>query len=83
VGRLHHRSDLALEPDVRIVQSWRTSEFTADDPDSQIEVVLDPIDAGTKITIRHSDVPDTHRSYQEGGWQAHYFDPMRKHFDAG
>ena len=32
--------NLKLEPGRRIVQSWRTTKFTATDPDSQIEVLL-------------------------------------------
>ena len=34
--------NLKLEPGRRIVQSWRTTKFTATDPDSQIEVLLQP-----------------------------------------
>jgi hypothetical protein len=33
---------IELESFHRIVQSWRTSQFTEDDPDSQIEVTFDP-----------------------------------------
>jgi activator of HSP90 ATPase len=72
--------NLKLEPGRRIVQSWRTSKFTASDPDSQIEVLLQPAAGGTTVTVRHSNVPDGHTSYRDGGWQRSYFEPMKQHF---
>lgn len=72
--------NLTLEPGRRIVQSWRTTRFTPDDPDSQIEVVLEQYDAGTRITLHHTNVPDGHTGYQDGGWQDHYFEPMKRYF---
>jgi activator of HSP90 ATPase len=72
--------NVALEPGRRIVQSWRTTKFTKDDADSQIEVLLEPAAGGTKVTVNHSNVPDGHTSYRDGGWQRSYFDTMKKHF---
>ena len=71
---------LALEPGRRIVQSWRTSEFTEEHDDSQIEVLLAPEGEGTRVTIRHTNVPDGQTGYEQGGWQESYFDPMRGNF---
>jgi len=71
---------LALEPGRRIVQSWRTSEFDDTHEDSRIEVLLEPLGEGTRITIRHTNVPDGQTGYEEGGWQESYFDPMREYF---
>jgi uncharacterized protein YndB with AHSA1/START domain len=68
------------QPGRRIVQSWRTTKFTATDPDSQIEVLLQPAAGGTTVTVRHSNVPDGHTSYRDGGWQRSYFEPMKQHF---
>ena len=64
----------------RIVQSWRTQHFQASDPDSTIEVTLEPIAGGTRLTLNHRNVPDGQTSYEEGGWQTHYFEPMRRRF---
>jgi uncharacterized protein YndB with AHSA1/START domain len=61
--------NLKLEPPRRIVQSWRTTKFTAADPDSQIDVLLEPAAGGTMVTVRHTNVPDGHTSYRDGGWQ--------------
>jgi len=71
---------VALEPDRRIVQTWRTSEFADEHPDSQIEVLLEPVEGGTRLTVRHTNVPDGQLGYQHGGWQESYFDPMRAYF---
>jgi activator of HSP90 ATPase len=71
---------LALDPGRRIVQSWRTSEFTDAHEDSQIEVLLEPMGEGTRVTIRHTNVPDEQLGYERGGWQDSYFDPMREYF---
>jgi activator of HSP90 ATPase len=74
---------LVLEPPHRIVQSWRTREFTDDNADSKIEVLLVEIDNGTLVTVRHLNVPSDHQGYEDGGWQESYFTPMRAYFDKG
>ena len=62
------------------MQTWRTTRFTAQDPDSRIEVLLEASGEGTKLTLRHTIVPDGHTGYQDGGWQEHYFEPMKRYF---
>jgi activator of HSP90 ATPase len=65
----------------RIVQAWRTNEFSKADPDSQIDVKLEKAPGGTKLTLRHSGVPDGHSGYRSG-WRTHYFEPMKAYFKA-
>lgn len=72
--------NLKLEPGRRIVQSWRTTRFAPSDADSQIDVLLEPHPEGTKLTLVHSNVPDGHTSYRDGGWQDNYFEPMKLYF---
>lgn len=72
--------NLNLESGRRIVQSWRTTKFAKQDPDSQIEVLLEPVPEGTRITLHHTNVPDGHIGYQDGGGQQHYFEPMKQYF---
>jgi activator of HSP90 ATPase len=71
---------LELEPGHRILQSWRTSEFTDSDADSTIEVTLDAVGDGTLLSLAHRGVPSGHRGYEDGGWQSNYFDPMIDYF---
>jgi uncharacterized protein YndB with AHSA1/START domain len=68
-----------LVPGERIVQSWRTTRFTPADPDSEIEITLAKAPRGTKVTLRHSKVPDGHDGYRSG-WKTHYFEPMKAYF---
>jgi uncharacterized protein YndB with AHSA1/START domain len=71
---------LALDPPHRIVQAWRTTEFDASDPDSRLELKLEPAVGGTRLTLRHSEIPDGQGPNYEEGWEANYFAPMRKYF---
>jgi activator of HSP90 ATPase len=77
-GYIHGRN-LALEPDKRIVQSWRTSEFSADEPDSRIEITLEPVGNQTKLTLKHTGLPPHGRQYEQG-WVESYFEPMKEYF---
>ena len=72
--------NLELVPGERIVQSWRTTQFTDEHEDSQIIVTLKAVVDGTLLTLEHTNVPDAQKSYEEGGWQKHYFDPMKEYF---
>jgi uncharacterized protein YndB with AHSA1/START domain len=72
--------NLVLIPSERIVQSWRTSEFGDEHEDSVITVLLEQAGDDTVLTLEHSNVPDEHRSYEEGGWQSNYFEPMVAYF---
>jgi activator of HSP90 ATPase len=71
---------LALTPNRRIVQTWRTSEFPDDASDSRLDVDLEEVGGGTKITLKHSNLPaDQVDSYRQG-WEDFYFVPMREYF---
>ena len=74
-------TNLVLEPPRRIVQAWRTAMFKADEPDSEIEVSFEPVEGGTRLSIRHSNVPDGEEHY-EAGWQSHYIEPIKRYFAA-
>jgi activator of HSP90 ATPase len=71
---------VGLIPAKRIVQSWRTTKFGANDPDSTIIVELAPAKTGTRLTLSHSGVPDGQTSYENGGWQDNYLAPMKAYF---
>lgn len=73
--------NLKLKPGKQIVQAWRTTEFAASDPDSQIEVLLEKVPRGTKLTLHHTNIP-AGQSYYRSGWRECYFEPMKKFFKA-
>jgi activator of HSP90 ATPase len=77
-----HGVTLTLQPFTRIIQTWRTQNFTEAHVDSQIEVLFEGDDAETLVRVRHSNVPDDQLGYENGGWQKSYFDPMKAYFAA-
>ena len=72
---------LEKEPNRRILQAWRTSEFPEDSPDSRVEILLEEVAEGTKITLIHSDIPDGQGDSYKQGWEEFYFTPMRAYFN--
>jgi uncharacterized protein YndB with AHSA1/START domain len=74
-------SHLALEPARRIVQSWRSDDFPPEALDSRLEVLLEPAPGGTRITLRHTDLPEGHGPGLLEGWDEHYLEPMRRYFE--
>ena len=76
-----HGKNLELVPNKRIVQAWRTSEFSQDEPDSRIEVTLEPVGSQTKLTLKHTGLPP-HGGQYESGWVESYFEPMKEYFSS-
>lgn len=74
--------NVELQPNKRIVQSWRTSEFPEGAPDSRLEVLLEPAGDGTRITFRHTNIPAGQGARYEKGWHEFYLVPMAKYFGA-
>jgi len=72
--------NLALKPGKTIVQTWRTSEFTAAHPDSIVTVTLAKAPGGTLLTLKHEHVPNEQTAYEHNGWQDNYFTPMKAYF---
>lgn len=75
-----HGKNLELVPNTRIVQSWRTSEFSNDEPDSMIEITFEPIGSQTKLTLKHTGLPPHGKQYEDG-WVESYFEPMKEYFN--
>jgi activator of HSP90 ATPase len=69
-----------MEPDQRIVQKWRTTDFPPNGPDSRIEITLKEVEKGTRITLIHSEIPAGQADDYKKGWQEFYFEPMRSYF---
>jgi len=72
---------LELVPDCRIVQSWRTTEFPEDCPDSRLQVDLAPEADGTRLTLIQSDLPAGEAERYQVGWQQFYFEPIKRYFE--
>lgn len=72
--------NLELEPSSRILQLWRTSEFEDSDEDSLLEILLETVENGTFIKIKHTQLPEHGMQYQQG-WRDAYFTPMKAYFE--
>jgi hypothetical protein len=72
---------LELVPDCRIVQSWRTTEFPEDCPDSRLQVDFVPQADGTRLTLIQTDLPAGEAERYQVGWQQFYFEPIKRYFD--
>jgi activator of HSP90 ATPase len=73
-------STLELEPDQRILQTWRTSEFPTDAPDSRLEILFEEVAGETKVSLIHSDMPEDQVDSYRQGWDDFYFKPMKEYF---
>jgi uncharacterized protein YndB with AHSA1/START domain len=73
---------VALEPGRRILQTWRSDDFPADAAESYLEVLLEPAPGGTRLTLRHSGIPEGQGPGYLDGWGEHYLTPMARFFAA-
>jgi activator of HSP90 ATPase len=71
--------NIELESPKRILQRWRTAEFDENDEDSLLEILLEPEGEATRVTIRHSNLPEHGMQYRQG-WIDAYFTPMKEYF---
>ena len=72
--------NLELQPGRKIVQSWRTTEFPDDSPDSRIEIRLSPHAKGTRFVFKHTKIPAGQAGQYKIGWRDYYWKPMQKYF---
>ena len=68
------------EPFHRILQSWRTTEFPEDSPDSRLEILIEDLDSGAQVTLVHSGIPAGQGKDYLQGWEEYYFEPMKRYF---
>ena len=74
---------LGVDPGTRIVQTWRTSEFPPEARDSRVTVEFDAVRGGTRVRVRHSDLPSSQVKRYEKGWVEHYLKPLVRYFAKG
>lgn len=73
--------NLVLEASKRIIQHWRTNEFAEGEKDSLLEIFFEEESEGTRITFRHSELPEHGMQYKQG-WVDSYFNPMKEYFSS-
>jgi len=74
---------LELEKNRRILQRWRTTEFSENDEDSLLEIEFIEKDGKTVIRLTHSKLPEgTEEDYKQG-WKEFYFAPLKEYAKKG
>jgi activator of HSP90 ATPase len=73
-------TNLQLYLNKKIVQAWRTTKFPSGSEDSRIEITLEEIQGGTRLTLTHNNIPDGQADSYKDGWKKFYFQPMKKYF---
>ena len=68
---------IELIPNKKIVQKWRTTEFSETSPDSLLEIILEEVKDGTELTLIHSDIPDGQADDYKQGWKDFYFKSLK------
>ena len=70
---------LGMWPGRGLLQTWRTTEWPEGCADSRLEIRLEPVGAGTRLTMIHSEVPTTRAQRLTEGWRAFYWGPLRRY----
>jgi activator of HSP90 ATPase len=71
----------SLEPFHKIVQIWRTTEFSEKDDDSILEVTFESAGDKTRLVLKHSNIPEGQGEDYKQGWKEFYFEPMKKYYN--
>ena len=75
-------TNVEIFPYKKIIQKWRTTEFETTDEDSLVELFFTFKDDHTLVTITHTNLPEGTAEKYKKGWKDHYFNYMKKYFDA-
>jgi activator of HSP90 ATPase len=72
--------NVELIPDRRIVQAWRAASW----PEGVYSIARFELEAkgdGTRLVFDHTGFPAGLKEHLAGGWQEHYFGPLKKYFE--
>lgn len=72
--------NLELKANKKIVQSWRTSEFPENAPDSTLEISFEEKNGKTKLNLYHHNLQRGDAKKYRSGWKDFYFEPMKQYF---
>ena len=68
---------LGFFPGRGLLQTWRTTEWPKDCPDSRLEIQLAAEGNGTRLTMIHSLIPASQAKNYRSGWPEYYWKPLR------
>ncbi len=64
-----------------IVQSWRSTNFGEDDPDSTLILAFVPEGRNGRIDLIHIDVPERDFQGVSEGWEKYYWTPWKSYLE--
>jgi activator of HSP90 ATPase len=64
-----------------IVQTWRSKNWNAEDPDSIFTIYLEPKGNNVMVHVIHANVPDKDYEGITKGWHQHYWEPWKKYLE--
>lgn len=73
---------LSFERPARIVQAWRAADFPSGAEDSRLEIRLESVKGGTRVTFVHTEIPEGMGPGFQAGWSQYYLDPMTAYFES-
>lgn len=74
---------VATVPGRLVVQTWRSTSFDLDDPDSILVLAFSEAASGGRIDLVHVGVADGDYEGVSEGWRKFYWDPWRAFLEAG
>jgi activator of HSP90 ATPase len=80
-GALSGRN-LLIVPNRMIVQSWRSTAFKQDDPDSILVLEFRKAPGGAKVHMVHVNVPPQDHQGVRKGWPKYYWKPWKAYLAA-
>ncbi len=73
---------LELEPYRRIVQAWRPQDHSFRNADTRLEIMLDEVAEGTRVTLRQTGIPKGQGKGYRQGWIDYCLEPLKSYFAA-
>ena len=73
---------VATVPGRLVVQTWRSTNFGADDPDSILVLAFSQAASGGRIDLVHAGVADCDYEGVADGWGKYYWEPWRAFLEA-
>ena len=64
------------------LQYWRTTDFSGDAPNAQLELRLRETPGGCELELTHSAFPPALKDVFIRGWEEYYHTPLRAYFES-
>jgi activator of HSP90 ATPase len=87
IGGKFHAWDKYIEGEIvdlkknkRIIQKWRTTDFSNEDKDSTVEIEIEELPGNkSRLILRHSDLPEGTEDDYKDGWKEFYISPLKEY----